>query len=69
MLRESIDDIDNRYARNAMRLAWSASLTKLNRTFLSAEGRAESRGGSNIFSIYRYKVAAKPVELRPWPTF
>ena len=26
-------------------------------------------GGSSIFSIYRYKVAAKPVELPPWPTF
>lgn len=69
MLREAIDDIENHHARDAMRLAWSASLTKLNRTFLSAEGRAESRGGSSIFSIYRYKVAAKPVELPPWPTF
>ncbi len=69
VLREAIDDIDNHCARNAMRLAWSASLTKLNRTFLSAEGRAESRGGSSIFSIYRYKVAARPVELPPWPTF
>ncbi|PYV73306.1 MAG: hypothetical protein DMG96_23580, partial [Acidobacteria bacterium] len=56
-------------AASAIRLAWSAALTKINRTFLSAEGRAESRGGSSIFSIYRYKVAAKPVELPPWPTF
>lgn len=69
ILREAVDKISNRYARNSMRLAWSATLTKLNRTFLSAEGRAESRGGSSIFSIYRYKVAAKPVELPPWPTF
>lgn len=52
-----------------MLLAWSASLAKLNRTFLSAEGRAESRGGSSIFSIYRYKVAKRPVELSPWDTF
>src|SRR5207253_11490859 len=69
VIREAIDDIPNRYARSAIRLAWSAALTKINRTFLSAEGRAESRGGSSIFSIYRYKVAAKPVELPPWPTF
>jgi len=69
IIREAIDDISNRYARGAMRLAWSATLPKINRTFLSAEGRAESRGGSSIFSIYRYKVAAKPVELPPWPTF
>src|SRR5260370_30481087 len=52
-----------------MLLAWSASLAKLNRTFLSAEGRAESRGGSSIFSTYRYKVAKQPVELPPWKTF
>ncbi|MDO8795298.1 MAG: DNA methyltransferase [Vicinamibacterales bacterium] len=69
IIREAIDQLANRYARNAIRLAWSATLTKVNRTFLSAEGRAESRGGSSIFSIYRYKVAAKPIELPPWPTF
>ncbi len=69
IIREAVDDISNRYARSAIQLAWSATLAKINRTFLSAEGRAESRGGSSIFSIYRYKVAAKPVELPPWPTF
>lgn len=69
IIREAVDDISDRYERSAMQLAWSATLTKINRTFLSAEGRAESRGGSSIFSIYRYKVAAKPVELSPWPTF
>jgi len=69
ILRDAVDAVTNRDARNAMRLAWSATLAKLNRTFLSAEGRAESRGGSSIFSIYRYKVAAKPVELPPWATF
>src|SRR5258708_21002161 len=52
-----------------MLLAWSATLTKLNKTFLSAEGRAESRGGSSIFSIYRYKVAKQPIELLAWETF
>ena len=69
MLREAVDQIQSPHARGAMRLAWSATLAKINRTFLSAEGRAESRGGSSIFSIYRYKVAEKPVELPPWPTF
>jgi hypothetical protein len=59
----------NDRAKSAMLLAWSATLTKLNKTFLSAEGRAESRGGSSIFSIYRYKVAKEPVELPPWETF
>lgn len=69
LIREAIDEIQDFHARGALRLAWSAALTKVNRTFLSAEGRAESRGGSSIFSIYRYKVAAKPVQLSPWHTF
>src|SRR5665213_2973162 len=50
-------------------LAWSASVSKLNKTFLSAKGRAESRGGSSIFSIYRYKLASQSVELPIWKTF
>jgi len=69
ILKEAINEISDKYCKNAMLLAWSATLGKLNRTFLSAEGRAESRGGSSIFSIYRYKVAKKPVELPPWETF
>lgn len=55
--------------RDLLLLAWSASVAKLNKTFLSAKGRAESRGGSSIFSIYRYKLAAQPVELPIWETF
>ena len=69
VLKNAIDSLKDAYARKAMLLAWSASLTKLNKTFLSAAGRAESRGGSSIFSIYRYKVAKNPVELSPWDTF
>jgi len=69
ILREAIDAIPNRPARRGLLLAWSATLSKLNKTFLSAEGRAESRGGSSIFSIYRYKVAKQPIELPAWETF
>jgi len=69
ILKDAIDEIPSRPGRAAMLLAWSASLAKLNKTFLSAEGRAESRGGSSIFSIYRYKVAKNPIELSPWKTF
>jgi 16S rRNA G966 N2-methylase RsmD len=69
VLKDAIDAIPHRYAKKGMLLAWSATLTKLNKTFLSAEGRAESRGGSSIFSIYRYKVAKEPIELPPWQTF
>jgi len=69
ILRHEIDKLRDKPARQAMLVAWSATLTKLNKTFLSAEGRAESRGGSSVFSIYRFKVAKRPVELPLWETF
>ena len=69
ILRQEIDRLRVRHARDAMLISWSATLAKLNRTFLSAHGRAESRGGSSIFSIYRYKIAKHPVELPLWKTF
>lgn len=69
LMRRAIDEQARGAARDALLLAWSAALSKLNRTFLSAKGRAESRGGSSIFSIYRYKIAAQPVELPIWSTF
>ncbi|HEX6719527.1 MAG TPA: DNA methyltransferase [Pyrinomonadaceae bacterium] len=69
VLKDAIDALDRPYARKGLLLAWSATLAKLNKTFLSTEGRAESRGGSSIFSIYRYKIAKEPIELPPWETF
>jgi hypothetical protein len=56
-------------SRNLLRYAFSATLYMCNRTFISAKGRKESRGGSSIFSIYRYKVAKQAVELNPWTIF
>src|SRR5205814_4235001 len=52
-IRQAIDSEEQPAVRNLLLLAWSASVAKLNKTFLSAKGRAESRGGSSIFSIYR----------------
>lgn len=69
VLKTEIERLPDKRSQHGMLLAWSATLTKLNRTFLSAKGRAESRGGSSIFSIYRYKIAKAPVELPAWPTF
>ena len=69
MLRQAIDLEGKGVVRDLLLLAWSASVAKLNKTFLSAKGRAESRGGSSIFSIYRYKLAATCVELPIWETF
>jgi adenine-specific DNA methylase len=69
VIKQQIDEQPAGIIRDLLLLAWSASLAKLNKTFLSAKGRAASRGGSSIFSIYRYKLASQFVELPIWETF
>ena len=69
IMKSDIDKINDSELRHIILLAWSATLSKINKTFLSTEGRKESRGGSSIFSIYRYKVADKVVELDPLEVF
>ncbi len=69
LIKREIEKQSEGAVRDLLLLAWSASVAKLNKTFLSAKGRAASRGGSSIFSIYRYKLAAQSVELPIWETF
>ena len=68
-IKQAIDRETEEIVHDLLLLAWSASVAKLNKTFLSAKGRAASRGGSSIFSIYRYKLASQCVELPIWDTF
>lgn len=68
-LRAGIMDCKDTSLRNLLLMAFSATLVRINRTFLSTKNRRESRGGSAIFSIYRYKVAKQPVELPLWKQF
>lgn len=69
LLRHTIQQEPNVLIRDLLMLVFSATLAKTNRTFVSAAGRKESRGGSAIFSLYRYYVPAKPVELNVWEQF
>jgi DNA modification methylase len=69
LIKGTIERETEGIARDLLLLAWSASVAKLNKTFLSAKGRLASRGGSSIFSIYRYKLATEFVELPIWKTF
>jgi adenine-specific DNA methylase len=68
-IKQAIETEPEGIARNLLLLAWSASVAKLNKTWLSTKGRAASRGGSSIFSIYRYKLASQCVELPIGETF
>lgn len=68
-LYHHISQVEDPVCRDLLRYAFSATLYMCNRTFISAKGRKESRGGSSIFSIFRYKVAKHAVELNPWTIF
>src|SRR5205814_393898 len=49
LIKQAIEREPQGIIRDLLLLAWSASVAKLNKTFLSAKGRAVSRGGSSIF--------------------
>lgn len=68
-LNYQVNRVPDEQSRDLLRVAFSATLYMCNRTFISAKNRKESRGGSSIFSIYRYKVAKTTVELDPWTIF
>lgn len=69
VIKSEIEKIEDTQLKHIVLTAWSATLSKINKTFLSAEGRKESRGGSSIFSIYRYKIASHIIELNPLEVF
>lgn len=69
ILRHAIMETADPVLRDLLLLTFSGTLAKVNRTFVSAEGRKDSRGGSTIFSVYRYHVPPKPVELNVWEQF
>ncbi len=56
-------------SRNLLLFTFSGALAKTNKTFISAQGRKESRGGATIFSVYRYNVPRSPVLLDVWEQF
>jgi len=62
ILKDHIDKIENPSIKHVFLLAWSSTLARINKTFISTKGRAETRGGSSIFSIYRYNIAKEVVE-------
>ncbi len=48
LIKREIEKQSEGAVRDLLLLAWSASVAKLNKTFLSAKGRAASRGGSRL---------------------
>ena len=69
MLLHHIEQVRDRQIRDLLRLAFSATLVKTNKTYSSPPGRLATRGQSGIFQKNRYWIPRKPTELNVWDQF
>lgn len=71
LLKRCILDADYRdpTTRDLLLFVLSATVSKCNRTFVSARGRAASRGGARIFSSYAMNLPPHPIEIEVYPEF
>lgn len=63
LLKNLINKIKNKPVRDSLMLAFSSSLTKINRTYHPSSSRGKNAGDSAAFRYYRYRIAKKEVEL------
>jgi hypothetical protein len=55
--------------RDLLMFVFSATVSKCNRTFVSAKGRKPSRGGARIFSSFALNLPPNPFEIDVYPEF
>ena len=59
ILKNAIDSLEDAYARKAMLMAWSATLTKLNKTFLSRSRASRVKGWFQYFQYLSVQGCGK----------
>ncbi len=62
-------EYENPLTRDLLLFVLSATISKCNRTFVSAHGRKASRGGARIFSSYAMNLPPHPIEIEVFPEF
>jgi DNA modification methylase len=62
-LKHLILKIRDKDVRNSLMLAFSSTITKINRTYHPSTTRGDNAGDSAAFRYYRFRVAPEPVEL------
>jgi 16S rRNA G966 N2-methylase RsmD len=68
-LKSLIDAVTNESVRKSLLLAFSSTLTKINRTYHNSSQRDENAGDCAAFRYYRYRIAPEEVELNVWRTY
>lgn len=69
LLKHLILKIDNENVRQSMLLAFSSTLTKINRTYHPSSTRGDNAGDAAAFRYYRYRIAPTEVALDVFKTF
>jgi len=69
LLRGLICKVRDENLQQSLLLAFSNTVTKINRTYHPSTSRADNAGDSAAFRYYRYRIALKPVDLDIFDTF
>lgn len=59
----------NKNIQHSLLLAFSSTITKINRTYHNSEQRNENAGDSAAFRYYRYRIAVNEVDLNVWNSY
>jgi 16S rRNA G966 N2-methylase RsmD len=68
-LKHLILKTKDRNVRDSLLLAFSSTITKINRTYHPSTSRGDNAGDSAAFRYYRFRIAPEPVELDVMDTF
>ncbi|MCX6258572.1 MAG: DNA methyltransferase [Bacteroidia bacterium] len=69
LIKYLIKNEKNENLRKTLLLAFSTTITKINRTYHNSDYASENAGDCAAFRYYRYRIATEPVNLNIWDTF
>jgi len=68
-LKHLIKKVKDKEIRNVLLLAFSSTITKINRTYHPSKSRGDNAGNASAFQYYRYRIAKEEVNLDTWHSF
>lgn len=69
IILENIRKVNDQDLKKILLLAFSGTLVKTNKTYVSSEKRGELRGQSRIFHHWQYSIPKLLTEVNPWRAF
>ncbi len=69
LLKAIIKKEKNVNVRNSLMLAFSSTISKINKTYHNSSSRDENAGNASVFAYYRYRIAKNEINLDVIRTF